>query len=399
MRLFFPENSHSKSNAMVPKLEIAAAFLKTYRKLISDSENVPLFLRNPKHLYSLVKKGEKRRLKNSKKFNIPIPRICIFSVTWDCNLSCSGCYAKNYKKPGNLKIQDIYSIAKGVCDLGSYVFIIAGGEPFMVPDLVTTLSNIPSGLFIIFTNGTLFSDEHIRQLQATRNIVPIISIEGETEFTDRRRGKGVTDEVQRAMNKLRSANIAFGFSATASHENLIQITSREWLDKLWKEGARFGFIIDYIPFKTDFNPALVLTKEDMEYKKAVLKQRKIDMKPLLMNFPPEEYDADGCKSAGKGLIHINADGFVEPCPFCHYASDNILKKPLEAILASEFLSTIRNDFKNVDFNGTCLLFEHEDRIKEIAARTEARRTDALPLDPVKRSSLSENVLQNTNACK
>ncbi len=360
---------------MIPKLEIAAAFLKTYQKLISDSESIPLILRNPKYLYKLISKGEKRRLRNSEKFKIPIPRVCIFSVTWDCNLKCSGCYAQTYLKPGKLKSHDIYSIAKQTNNLGSFIFIIAGGEPLMVPDIVEIFSKIPDGLFLIFTNGTLLSDEIIRQLENSRNVVPIISIEGETEITDERRGAGVSRQIKAAMEYLKTSQIAFGFSATATHKNLKQITSREWLDAIWNAGARFGFIIDYIPFKTDFDPSLLLTKKDMEYKNAEIKKRNLEMMPLLVNFPPEEYDADGCKSAGKGLIHINADGFVEPCPFCHYASDNILEKPLESILASDFLSAIRNEFNGVNFNGTCLLFEHENKIKEIAARNHAIKTD------------------------
>lgn len=368
---------------MIPKLEIAAAFFKTYRKLISDSERIPSILRNPKYLYELVSDGEERRLKNSKKLGVPIPRICIFSVTWDCNLECSGCYAKTYSKPGKLGAHDIYDIAKQVCDLGSFLFIIAGGEPLMVPDIVETFSKISNGLFLIFTNGTLIFDKILQQFGDSKNIVPIISIEGESEYTDERRGNGVSQQLKEAMERLSASQIAFGFSATATHKNLKHITSRDWLDRIWEAGARFGFIIDYIPFKTDFNPGLVLTQEDMKHKKVEIRKRNVEMKPLLMNFPPEEYDAEGCKSAGKGLIHINADGFVEPCPFCHYASDNILEKPLETILASEFLSTIRNEFRSAKFNGTCLLYEHENKIEEIAARTNAIRTDTTAFVSVK----------------
>jgi MoaA/NifB/PqqE/SkfB family radical SAM enzyme len=361
----------------MPTLEVAATFIKTYRKLISDSENVPLILKNPKFLYNIVNKGEKRRVKNSKKFNIPVPRICIFSVTWECNLKCLGCYAKSYSTSGKLKIDDIYDIAKQVCDLGCFIFIIAGGEPLTIPNLVETLSKITEGFFLVFTNGTLFSDEIVEQLKESKNVFPIISIEGESTNTDERRGDGVSDKISKAMENLLSAKIGFGFSAMATHKNVGLVTSRKWLDKLWEAGARFGFIIDYVPFKIDYDPSLVLTKSDMEFKKLEVAKRNLEMKPLLMNFPPEEYDAEGCKSAGKGLIHINADGFVEPCPFCHYACDNIKEKRLESILASDFFSSIRSEFSKIGFNSTCLLFEHDNKIKEIASRTNATKTDGV----------------------
>jgi len=48
----------------------------------------------------------------------------------------------------------------------------------------------------------------------------------------------------------------------------------------------------------------------------------------VINFPPAEYDWGGCQAAGKGFLHINADGWVEPCPFSHFASDNLMEKPL-----------------------------------------------------------------------
>jgi MoaA/NifB/PqqE/SkfB family radical SAM enzyme len=356
--------------------DLTVTFMKTYQKSVSDSAVLPIILRDPAYLGSVIKTGEERRLRNSKKQRIPVPRFCIFSVTWKCNLSCTGCYAKCYSSKGTLTLSDIDKIARHASDLGSFIFIIAGGEPLTIPNLIGTLSKIDTALFFVFTNGTLLTEEILNQMEEARNIIPTLSIEGDSKSTDSRRGAGVSGKIDAAMKKLDSRKIGFGFSAMATHKNLREIVSREWLDAVWKSGARFGFIIDYIPFKNDLDPSLVLTKEDMVYKKTALLERNKEGKPLLTNFPPDEYGGDSCQAAGKGFIHINADGFVEPCPFCHYAADNLKKKSLEAVLGSPFFSAIRSEISEIPFNGTCLLFEHDRKVNEIANKTNAHKTDA-----------------------
>jgi len=355
--------------------EITSSFVKTYQNVIGNHDKIPLILNDPQYLAKLIDCGEKRRLQNSDKFNTPVPRFCIFSVTWKCNLKCIGCYAKSYSSSGSLTVEDVYSIANQVSDFGCFIFIIAGGEPLTIPNLVETLAKVEGGLFFIFTNGTLITDKIVNQLRNTKNIIPIISIEGDSDFTNYRRGAGVSDKISNAMKVLFDSQIGFGFSAMATHKNLKQVTSREWFEEIWSYGARFGFIIDYIPFQTDLDSSLILTQEDMEFKKNELLCRNTEAKPLVINFPPDEYGEDGCQAAGKGFIHINADGFVEPCPFSHYASDNIKNKKIETILISPFFSEIRKRFNKEKFNGTCLLFEHDKVVGEIASLTNAIKTD------------------------
>ena len=288
---------------------------------------------------------KKESFKNSKKFNIPIPRFCIFSVTWECNLDCVGCYAKDYTSNGSLNIVEINIIANQVSDLGCFVSIIAGGEPMMVPNLISTLSEIKSSLFLLFTNGTLINENVIDQFKKTKNILPIISIEGDANCTDERRGNGVSEKILESMRMLDDSQVGFGFSAMATHKNLNRIISRDWLDEQWEHGARFGFIIDYIPFKNGLDASLILQKKIWFKKRLKIGKRNNEAKPLLFNLPPDEYNGDGCQSAGKGLIHINADGFVEPSHFLIIPAGNIKEKRLEEILASQFFKEIRNKIR------------------------------------------------------
>ena len=57
--------------------------------------------------------------------------------------------------------------------------------------------------------------------------------------------------------------------------------------------------------------------------------------------PWDEEEHGGCLAAGRGFIHINARGDVEPCPFAPFSDANLRDMPLERALRSPFLATMR----------------------------------------------------------
>jgi sulfatase maturation enzyme AslB (radical SAM superfamily) len=170
----------------VPIEEILNIVAGAIRNAMLDSGPCPAIIKNPLHLVNLVREGEKRRRANSATYGIPVPRFCIFSVTWKCNLSCTGCYAKGYTSEGSLDNHEIVSIIREASELGAFIFLIAGGEPFTVPDIINVLSGVPKAFFLVFTNGTLITAEHIHQLAGSTNIMPIFSVDGDASMNDGR---------------------------------------------------------------------------------------------------------------------------------------------------------------------------------------------------------------------
>jgi len=167
-----------------------------------------------------------------------------------------------------------------------------------------------------------------------------------------------------------------GFSTMVTHRNLRTVTSREWFDEVWNAGARFGFLIDYVPVLRDVDADMVLTDEDRRFKAAVVEKRFYEARPMALNIPPDEYTMGECQAAGRGMIHINADGNVEPCPFCHYAADNVHDKPLADIIASPFFTQLRSQLGHLpNPRGECLLFTHIEKVRTIAAQTQAFSTE------------------------
>jgi MoaA/NifB/PqqE/SkfB family radical SAM enzyme len=332
---------------------------------------------DPDALRKLIVSGELRRQASERKHGCPVPQFCIFSVTWKCNLACDGCYATNYTSGTEMSLETIERVLRECIDLGSYNFIIVGGEPLMVPGLIETLASLTGGMFFLFTNGTLLDESHVEALCKAPNVLPILSTEGGDEYTDDRRGDGVGEKLRGAMALLRARHLAFGISAMVSPKNLAQVTSRQWFDCIWDLGVRFAFLIDYVSCSGKPDKSLTLSDREMALKKAALDARWSEARPLAINFPVDEYSDDApCQAAGGGMMHINADGYVEPCPFSHYAVDNVMEKSVVEILGGEFFTRIRDQFCSLpNPSQSCLLSQYVPQVAALAAEMGGRCTE------------------------
>jgi len=91
--------------------------------------------------------------------------------------------------------------------LGVSAILLAGGEPLIRKELLTITRDFPSIIFPLITNGTLIDETVIRQFKEQRNVIPIISIEGDECETDERRGAGIYKRLQGVMEKMRAEGI------------------------------------------------------------------------------------------------------------------------------------------------------------------------------------------------
>ena len=79
---------------------------------------------------------------------------------------------------------------------------LAGGEPMIRRDVIEAAGKKPGILFPIFTNGTFMDEQYFELLDRCRNLIPIMSIEGDKENTDARRGTGIYDQLITNMEEL-----------------------------------------------------------------------------------------------------------------------------------------------------------------------------------------------------
>ena len=127
------------------------------------------------------------------------------SITSYCNLKCSGCYAEatgTTRLNKNLKIDQWKKIIREASELGVFGFVIAGGEPFLYPELLEICKVFKNRFFIILTNGTLLEKKDYKKLKKLGNIAILISIEGDRELTNKRRGECVYENAMNAIKHL-----------------------------------------------------------------------------------------------------------------------------------------------------------------------------------------------------
>jgi MoaA/NifB/PqqE/SkfB family radical SAM enzyme len=313
-----------------------------------------------------------------KKDGLLVPPAIAFSPTMRCNLSCIGCYAKDYPKDDELPMELIDEMLSSGEKLGVFLFVITGGEPLMREGILEVFQRHRKLLFLLITNGTLMDDEVAKEIANAGNIVPVVSTEGSKEQTDTRRGSGVYDDVINAMECLERQKILFGFSSTVTRYNYQTLSSDQFIADMVNKGCSLGFYTEYVSIgEAEWD--MTLEDEDRDYfRKRVLEIRKT--KPIMVaHLPDDEYGSEHkCRAVESGCIHINAQGYVEPCPFSHFSGDNIKEKSLEEVFRSKFMDKIRAS-EAIYRNGRlgCALLENLDIVQDIAEETGAKSTDCL----------------------
>lgn len=301
-----------------------------------------------------------------------IPPFLIASVTSQCNLHCQGCYARardingcvDHESPSQLADQEWLGIFEEAKNLGIGFVLVAGGEPLIRKELVTCLGKIPDIIFPIFTNGTLIDENYLKIFDKYRNLVPIVSIEGHQESTDDRRGPGIYEQVQNAMDKMGQKKIFFGVSITVQSDNLMESCSRQLLDTLSASGCKIVFYIEYVPVDEASNTPELEENERVYLEQQLSEIRKEYPGMIFISFPGDEKESGGCLAAGRGFFHINFDGSAEPCPFSPYSDTNIREMTLtEAMSSPLFLKLRESDLLRKEHTGGCVLFDQEETVK------------------------------------
>jgi MoaA/NifB/PqqE/SkfB family radical SAM enzyme len=275
---------------------------------------------------------------------IHVPPMLIFSITNKCNLHCKGCYNWSLRPQieSEMDIVKIRSIISEAKELGISFIMIAGGEPLVRPEILDVTLDFPEITFLVFTNGTLMTEETADRLLRQRNFIPIISLEGRQTQTDERRGEGIYQRLQRTTETLKKGNIFWGVSLTVTRENFNTIIEEKFVKDLADRGCKLFFFIEYTAMSDDTTDWLI-TNEQRDRLSSIRNDLRSRYPALFITIPGDEEDIGGCLSAGRGFIHINAAGDVEPCPFAPYSDASLKNMSLKDALQSEFLKKIREN--------------------------------------------------------
>jgi MoaA/NifB/PqqE/SkfB family radical SAM enzyme len=331
--------------------------------------------KNPKLAFTILKLlrsqslASRRRRKNLDE-GIIVPPVMIVSVTHQCNLKCAGCYSRNLH--GVVGTDMPLSTFERVLDeaeaLGVSFVMLAGGEPFMRPEIIDAAARHPGMVFPVFTNGTMLNSANVELLSRNPHIAPALSIEGFEKQTDLRRGPHVYEAVLSNVERFQNSNIFWGVSITVNKSNISETTQESFVSHLLEKGCRFFIFNEYIAVEQSSENSALNPDQRQRLLEAVNGFAK-RLPGVFIAFPGDEQMFGGCLASGRGFVHINARGDLEPCPFAPYSDTSIHNIPLRQALASRFLSALRDNHDLLEeSDGGCSLWKNREKVQALLAK-------------------------------
>jgi MoaA/NifB/PqqE/SkfB family radical SAM enzyme len=323
--------------------------------------------------------GTPMTAKMQEKYHCNVPWAILMDPTSACNLHCTGCWAAEYGNKMNLTFDELDSVIEQGKALGTYVYLYSGGEPTVrKADLIRLCEKHPDCAFLAFTNGTLIDDAFADEILRVKNFVPAISVEGFEEATDFRRGQGTYKKVVEAMKRLKERKLLFGISCCYTSKNVDVIGSEAYFDSMIDLGAKFAWFFTYMPIGAGAVTDLMASAEQRKFMYDKIREYR-KTKPLFtIDFWNDGDAVGGCVAAGRGFLHINANGDVEPCAFAHYSDSNIREKTLlQAYQSPLFMAYRRAQPFNENMLLPCPARDNPYALSKIVEETGAHSTDLM----------------------
>lgn len=359
------------------KFDIQAYMTRGVERIVADS--LKATLRDPRESAFMIKfaaasrKASKIRVEAEKRGE-HIPPFLIASITSKCNLHCAGCYSRcnhateDREPVCQLTSDEWLAIFREADEIGISYILLAGGEPMLRRDIIEAAGTMQNIIFPIFTNGTYMDADYFQLLDKCRNLVPVMSIEGEKEETDIRRGENVYEKLIANMDEFHKRSLLFGVSVTVTTRNVREVTSSDFLDTLAARGCKLVVFVEFVPVTEESQELAPGEIERAILQDRIARLRKDYTEMVFVSFPGDEKSSGGCIAAGRGFFHINSHGGAEPCPFSPYSDINVRDTSLRDALRSKlFLALQEGDMLVDDHDGGCVLYEKRKQVEELLA--------------------------------
>lgn len=349
-----------------------------YSHLLDDSilwmvkNAIRISLKKPSRMMFFLKaflqqKIMAKRRSHWERQGIHVPPFMIASITNRCNLHCKGCYNQSQHRTteGEMKSDKLIQVMYEANEMGISFILLAGGEPLVRTEIFAIAKQNPKIIFPLFTNGILIDSNKIYRFRHNKNLVPVISLEGHIMETDSRRGEGVYKHLTNVFKKLKDACIFYGTSITVTRENYSLVTGDPFVGELISAGCSLFFFIEYVPVSEGTDQLML---DDVQHQELQLLMESLRRKypALFIVFPGDEERFGGCLSAGRGFVHVNPQGRLEPCPFAPYSDIGVMDVPLKDALKSDFLKKIRENHEMLtEKTGGCALWERRDWVRSL----------------------------------
>ena len=363
---------------MTEKFDLQAYLAEGVERIVANA--VKATLKNPKESAFMLRFAAASRSASKKRLEAErqgrhIPTFLIASITSSCNLHCAGCFARSVHSTEDCAPVDQLTAAEwlSVFDeaeaLGISFVLLMGGEPLLRRDVIEGAGQRPNLLFPIFTNGAFMDESYFSLFDACRNLLPVMSIEGEKNATDTRRGVGVYEKLTANMDECRRRGLIFGVSVTVTTANLREVASETFVKDLFDRGCKVVIYVEYVPV-TEKSKELAPEEAERDFLRVAIERMRTDYPEMVfLSFPSDEKSSGGCIAAGRGFFHINSHGGAEPCPFSPYSDTNVKDASLEEVLNSRLFASLRNgEYLLEDHAGGCVLYDKRDQVETLLSR-------------------------------
>ena len=363
---------------MDEQFDIQAYMTEGVERIVADA--IKATFKNPRESLYMAKfatasrSASKKRAAAEKKGE-HIPPFLIASITSSCNLHCAGCYSRcnhatvDSAPVAQLTDEEWLKIFDEADEIGVSFILLAGGEPLLRRDIITAAGKKQNILFPVFTNGTFMDEKYFELFDKCRNLVPIMSIEGEKAVTDARRGEGVYDKLIANMDELCRRDLIFGASVTVTTENIREVSSDSFIRSLSGRGCKAVIYVEFVPV-TEESAELAPQDPDREYLSSEIERLRREYPEMVfVSFPGDEKSSGGCIAAGRGFFHINSHGGAEPCPFSPYSDTNVRDTSLREAMNSKLFRALRDGRLLADDHaGGCVLYEKRAEVEKLLAK-------------------------------
>ena len=339
--------------------------------------------------FAAASKAASKRRKILEKDGLHVPPFLIASITSACNLHCVGCYSRCNEattddEPQRQLTDEQWSrIFEEAEALGVSFILLAGGEPLLRRDVIEAAAKKPAIMFPIFTNGLLIDDRYLGLFDKHRNLVPVISIEGDRAFTDGRRGENAYDMLREKIEDVNRRGLIFAVSITVTKKNIEEVTSDEFIKNLADRGCKAVVYVEYVPVgesgaakddasgagpgRTGADGGLAPGDKERAYlHERIGALRESGLDTMFISFPGDEKSSGGCLAAGRGFFHINSHGGAEPCPFSPFSDISVKDASLKEALGSKLFRALdEGGLLQDDHEGGCVLHEKRAQVEAI----------------------------------
>jgi MoaA/NifB/PqqE/SkfB family radical SAM enzyme len=348
---------------------------------------VPWVVRHPRYVPGFLRLartlGQSRRARARVLADgVKVPPFLVLSVTSKCNLRCTGCFAGDVgtvastpAQPG-FGLDDWHGIVDEAVRLGVMAFMIAGGEPFLLPGIAQLFRDYSDRLFLVFTNGTALHTADYEILKNCSNTVIVVSIEGDRDLTDLRRGRGVYEKALGSLDRLRTAGVLTGIAVTVNAANINYWSEPTNIDGLMAHSGPLAMFLEEIPTAGSEASEQLTAAQRLRFRQIVIDYRgRQTGGAFIIHSPGDEESLGGCVSAGRGFAHVTPRGDVTACPVSALATHNLRRATLREALASPLFSMIRDNAHLLETEGhPCGLSAHAAELESMTKALGAYRT-------------------------